>query len=163
MVCVWLRGFGPGVAEVISCAAVLHVMQVFKDGAVPTLENVFSGYCGAILAYGQTGTGKTHTMQGYDKDPNGPGRGIIPRCADYIFGRINKTPDTDYRVTISFVQIYLDKLQDLFKPDAPEISINPETERVELPGIVQYEVFQLSLMLCTRSHPFAPQNCVLRT
>eukprot|EP00667_Euglena_gracilis_P001535 EG_transcript_1535 len=114
--------------------------QVFKDGAVPTLENVFSGYCGAILAYGQTGTGKTHTMQGYDKDPNGPGRGIIPRCADYIFNRISKTSDTQFRVYISFVQIYLDKLQDLFRPDAPEININPETERVELPGITSIDV-----------------------
>jgi len=114
--------------------------QVFKEGAIPTLENVFSGYCGAILAYGQTGTGKTHTMQGYDKDPNGPNRGIIPRCADYIFARMAKNPDQQYRVTLSFVQIYLDKLQDLFRPDAPEISINPETERVELPGITVVEV-----------------------
>jgi len=38
---------------------------IFREAALATLENVFKGYCGAIMAYGQTGTGKTHTMQGY--------------------------------------------------------------------------------------------------
>lgn len=93
-------------------------------------------------------------MQVADKDPNGPGRGIIPRCADYIFNRISKTSDTQFRVYISFVQIYLDKLQDLFRPDAPEININPETERVELPGITSIDVCSF-LLLPPRptSHP----------
>eukprot|EP00996_Jenningsia_fusiforme_P001714 NODE_257_length_2584_cov_22.956213_g235_i0.p1 GENE.NODE_257_length_2584_cov_22.956213_g235_i0~~NODE_257_length_2584_cov_22.956213_g235_i0.p1 ORF type:complete len:718 (-),score=167.08 NODE_257_length_2584_cov_22.956213_g235_i0:329-2482(-) len=113
---------------------------IFKVAAVPTLENVFNGYCGAVLAYGQTGTGKTHTMQGYDKTAEGDERGIIPRCADYIFNKIKKTPNYAFTVKMCFVQIYLDKLQDLFKPEAPEISINPETERVELPGITEHIV-----------------------
>eukprot|EP00906_Rhabdomonas_costata_P020855 RCo030341 len=109
--------------------------QVFKDAALPTLENVFSGYCGAVLAYGQTGTGKTHTMQGYADELGTEERGIIPRAADYIFARAAKQSDMNFEISMSFVQIYLDKLQDLFRPDAPEVNINPETERVELPGI----------------------------
>eukprot|EP00906_Rhabdomonas_costata_P035300 RCo049604 len=114
--------------------------QLFREAAIPTLENVFKGYCGAVMAYGQTGTGKTHTMQGYDKSLEGDDRGIIPRCAEYIFTRILKETAYNCKVSLMFVQIYLDKLQDLFKPEAPEVSINPETERVELPGITEKEV-----------------------
>jgi len=36
-------------------------------------------------------------------------------------------------ISISAVQIYLDKLQDLFQPEAPELNITPDTERVEMP------------------------------
>ena len=28
--------------------------MLFREAALPTLENVFSGYCGAVVAYGQT-------------------------------------------------------------------------------------------------------------
>ena len=85
--------------------------HIFRDSALPTLENVFKGYCGAIMAYGQTGTGKTHTMQGYDKTVEGDERGIIPRAADYIFSRSSKDPHYKTEISISMVQIYLDRLQ----------------------------------------------------
>ena len=35
---------------------------VFKKAALPIIESVLAGYNGTIFAYGQTGTGKTHTM-----------------------------------------------------------------------------------------------------
>jgi hypothetical protein len=109
--------------------------HIFRDAALPTLENVFKGYCGAIMAYGQTGTGKTHTMQGYDKTSEGDERGIIPRAADYIFSRAQKETAYKFEISLSMVQIYLDKLQDLFAPEAPELNITPDTERVEMPGL----------------------------
>jgi len=36
--------------------------RVFKQAALPIIESVLEGYNGTIFAYGQTGTGKTHTM-----------------------------------------------------------------------------------------------------
>eukprot|EP00906_Rhabdomonas_costata_P020944 RCo030468 len=114
--------------------------QLFREAAIPTLENVFEGYCGAVMAYGQTGTGKTHTMQGYAPTMGLEERGIVPRCAEYIFGRLAQNRAVRASIRISFVQIYLDKLQDLFKPEAPEVMINPESLRVELPGITEHEV-----------------------
>ena len=33
---------------------------------MPILNNVIDGFNGTIMAYGQTSSGKTHTMQGYD-------------------------------------------------------------------------------------------------
>ena len=41
------------------------------------LTDVLSGYNGTIFAYGQTSSGKTHTMEGIIDDPNM--QGIIPR------------------------------------------------------------------------------------
>ena len=40
-------------------------------------SDVLSGYNGTIFAYGQTSSGKTHTMEGIIDDPNM--QGIIPR------------------------------------------------------------------------------------
>ena len=80
-------------------------------------------------------------MQGYAPQLGQEQKGIIPRCADYIFSRIEKSdPIFKFTVSLNFVQIYLDKLQDLFQPEAPEVTINPETERVELPGITEHVV-----------------------
>ena len=38
--------------------------NIFKQAALPIIESVLEGYNGTIFAYGQTGTGKTHTMEG---------------------------------------------------------------------------------------------------
>jgi kinesin family protein 3/17 len=38
--------------------------SIFKKAALPIIESVLQGYNGTIFAYGQTGTGKTHTMAG---------------------------------------------------------------------------------------------------
>lgn len=41
---------------------------VFNETALPIIESVMQGYNGTIFAYGQTGTGKTHTMEGTGDD-----------------------------------------------------------------------------------------------
>jgi len=38
--------------------------EIYDDAALPIVHNVFEGYNGTIFCYGQTGTGKTHTMEG---------------------------------------------------------------------------------------------------
>ena len=49
------------------------------------LPDVLSGYNGTIFAYGQTSSGKTHTMEGVINDPGL--QGIIPRLVEHpIFG-----------------------------------------------------------------------------
>ena len=44
--------------------------QVYKETAFPIVESVLEGYNGTIFAYGQTGTGKTFTMEGKVKEKN---------------------------------------------------------------------------------------------
>ena len=52
---------------------------IFEQTALPILESIMEGYNGAIFAYGQTGTGKTYTMEGNDNETD---KGIIPRLID---------------------------------------------------------------------------------
>ena len=58
---------------------------------------------GTIFAYGQTGTGKTFTMEGVRSEPNL--RGIIPNSFAHIFGFISKLDgDTKYVLLLSDIQ-----------------------------------------------------------
>ena len=61
-------------------------VEIYDSCAAHIIENVLEGYNGTIFAYGQTGTGKTHTMTGYDKSPEEAG--IMPRSFQDIFKRI---------------------------------------------------------------------------
>lgn len=38
--------------------------NIYTEASAPIIANVLEGYNGTIFAYGQTGTGKTHTMTG---------------------------------------------------------------------------------------------------
>lgn len=58
-------------------------VNIFKLCTMPILESVIEGYNGTIFAYGQTGTGKTFTMEGVVKDENL--MGMTPRTFRYIF------------------------------------------------------------------------------
>ena len=68
---------------------------VFQKAALPIIESVLEGYNGTIFAYGQTGTGKTHTMEG-DKN-NLDERGIIPRTFEHVFKSIEGSHSIAYR------------------------------------------------------------------
>lgn len=60
--------------------------SIFKQAALPIIESVLEGYNGTIFAYGQTGTGKTHTMEGLKNNPKE--LGIIPRTFAHLFKSI---------------------------------------------------------------------------
>uniref|UniRef100_A0A3Q2XA68 Kinesin family member 5A n=1 Tax=Hippocampus comes TaxID=109280 RepID=A0A3Q2XA68_HIPCM len=60
--------------------------QVYNTCAKHIVKDVLGGYNGTIFAYGQTASGKTHTMEGNLHDPQG--MGIIPRIAEDIFEHI---------------------------------------------------------------------------
>uniref|UniRef100_A0A8C9ZZ58 Kinesin-like protein n=1 Tax=Sander lucioperca TaxID=283035 RepID=A0A8C9ZZ58_SANLU len=61
-------------------------IQVYNTCAKQIVKDVLGGYNGTIFAYGQTSSGKTHTMEGNLHDPQG--MGIIPRIAEDIFEHI---------------------------------------------------------------------------
>ena len=58
-------------------------VDVYNRVARPIVSNVLEGYNGTIFAYGQTGCGKSFSMQGIN-DP-ATQRGIIPRSFEHIF------------------------------------------------------------------------------
>lgn len=84
--------------------------EVYQSVAQSVVDDVVHGYNGTILAYGQTGAGKTHTLSSIKPECIG----IIPRAAQDIFQKI--TPDMD-EVRLSYLQIYCEQIQDLLKPE----------------------------------------------
>lgn len=71
---------------------------------------MLEGYNCTVFAYGQTGTGKTHTMEGQFDDAEQ--RGIIPRSVHLIFQQL-EDKKVDFSVKASYLEIYNEELGDL--------------------------------------------------
>lgn len=88
------------------------------ETSFPITQNVLEGYNGTIFAYGQTGTGKTHTMSGIDSDKGNEEkvfeeRGIMPRSFETIFKSISCGEGKKYLVRASYLEIYMENVHDL--------------------------------------------------
>ncbi|GKT26503.1 hypothetical protein ADUPG1_013378, partial [Aduncisulcus paluster] len=94
--------------------------DVFRVIGRPLLDDVLSGYNGCIMAYGQTGAGKTYTLSEL-----GSGRyGLIPQCCRELFSRIEaQRLFFDYTVHLSYLQIYMETIQDLLQPPSEPVNL----------------------------------------
>ena len=91
-------------------------VDVYNRVARPIVSNVLEGYNGTIFAYGQTGTGKTFTMEGDRAVPEL--KGIIPNSFAHIFGHISKSgDDKNFLVRVSYLEIYNEEVRDLLGKD----------------------------------------------
>lgn len=101
--------------------------DIYDDAVRPLVESVLRGFNGTIFAYGQTGTGKTYTMQGVSNDPEG--RGVIPNSFQHVFTQISRTQNQKYLVRSSYLEIYQEEIRDLLCKDNNkklELKENPE-------------------------------------
>ncbi|CAH6961886.1 kinesin-like protein KIF11 isoform X1 [Phodopus roborovskii] len=96
-------------------------IDVYRSVVCPILDEVIMGYNCTIFAYGQTGTGKTFTMEG-ERSPNeaytweeDPLAGIIPRTLHQIFEKLTDN-GTEFSVKVSLLEIYNEELFDLLSP-----------------------------------------------
>eukprot|EP01137_Pigoraptor_chileana_P035052 Opistho-2@28502 len=90
--------------------------DIYNDSVRPIVDSVLSGYNGTVFAYGQTGTGKTHTMEGPSRtDPDT--RGVIPNSFHHIFTDISRTHDIQFLVRASYLEIYKEDIRDLLGKD----------------------------------------------
>ncbi|XP_072413832.1 kinesin-like protein KIF11 [Chiloscyllium punctatum] len=106
-------------------------IDVYKSVVYPILDEVIMGYNCTIFAYGQTGTGKTFTMEGersqkeqytWEEDPLA---GIIPRTLHQIFERL-ASQGAEFSVKVSLLEIYNEELFDLLSP------ISDVSERLQM-------------------------------
>jgi len=99
--------------------------EVYQIAAVPAVESLEDGYNSTIFAYGQTGTGKTYTMEGFIYDYLSPSKGLIPRAIEDIFKYIenNSNSDTTFIIRVTYLQIYNESIDDLLKPEKRHLSI----------------------------------------
>uniref|UniRef100_A0A3Q2YCB9 Kinesin-like protein n=1 Tax=Hippocampus comes TaxID=109280 RepID=A0A3Q2YCB9_HIPCM len=113
--------FGPAAKQI----------DVYRSVVCPILDEVIMGYNCTIFAYGQTGTGKTFTMEG-ERSPDeqftweeDPLAGIIPRTLHQIFEKLSEN-GTEFSVKVSLLEIYNEELFDLLSPS------EDVTERLQL-------------------------------
>lgn len=85
--------------------------DVFDECAEDIVTKALTGYNGTILAYGQTGAGKTFTMTGSTEKFQH--RGIIPRAIQQIFREIREMREHSISVRISYLEIYNERMFDL--------------------------------------------------
>lgn len=93
------------------------------------MEDILNGYNGTVLAYGQTGAGKSYTMMGSDIEDN-ESRGIIPRIVEQMFSCIKTSPSNiEYTVRISYMEIYMERIRDLMMTANDNLSIHEDKTR----------------------------------
>jgi len=95
-------------------------LDVYRAVVEPLIGQVMQGYNCTVFAYGQTGTGKTFTMEGGDgrDDPNmtwenDPTSGIIPRALAQLFDELRVQQEAEFSVRVSFLELYNEEIFDL--------------------------------------------------
>ncbi|XP_072756938.1 kinesin-like protein Klp61F isoform X1 [Anoplolepis gracilipes] len=111
-------------------------IDVYNAIVNPLLEEVLAGYNCTVFAYGQTGTGKTFTMEGVSNDPtlhwqSDTTAGIIPRALSHLFDELRMLEVQEYTVRVSFLELYNEELFDLLSPnnDASKIRLYEDATR----------------------------------
>uniref|UniRef100_A0A8C8DCY5 Kinesin-like protein n=1 Tax=Oncorhynchus tshawytscha TaxID=74940 RepID=A0A8C8DCY5_ONCTS len=103
--------------------------QVYDACAKQIVKDVLGGYNGTIFAYGQTSSGKTHTMEGKLHDSQL--MGIIPRIARDIFDHIYSMDENlEFHIKVSYFEIYLDKIRDLLDVSKTNLAVHEDKNKV---------------------------------
>ncbi|NXX97641.1 KI21B protein, partial [Centropus bengalensis] len=106
--------------------------QIYTTCVGKLIEGCFEGYNATVLAYGQTGAGKTYTMgTGFDLNISEDEQGIIPRAIGHLFSGIEERKQAaqrhgvaapEFKVSAQFLELYNEEILDLFDssrdPDA---------------------------------------------
>uniref|UniRef100_A0A7N0T4M1 Kinesin-like protein n=1 Tax=Kalanchoe fedtschenkoi TaxID=63787 RepID=A0A7N0T4M1_KALFE len=108
----------------------------------PVVTSVMDGYNVCIFAYGQTGTGKTFTMEGTSEN-----RGVNYRTLEELFYlSYQRSGIMTYELYVSMLEVYNEKIRDLLVENSNEslkkleIKQTPEGTQ-EVPGLVEARVF----------------------
>ncbi|KAB1998330.1 hypothetical protein ES319_D12G081600v1 [Gossypium barbadense] len=113
-------------------------VDVFAD-ALPLVTSVLDGYNVCIFAYGQTGTGKTFTMEGTDQN-----RGVNYRTLEQLFHIAKERSETFmYNISVSVLEVYNEQIRDLLStsPTSKRLEIKQSAEGFHhVPGIVEAQV-----------------------
>ncbi|XP_031641022.1 kinesin-like protein Klp68D [Contarinia nasturtii] len=104
--------------------------SLYDEVVRPLVSSVLEGFNCCVFAYGQTGTGKTFTMEGIRSknvrasaidsigENNKELEGIIPRAFEQIWSNISRLENMNFLVAVSYLEIYMEELRDLLKPNS---------------------------------------------
>ncbi|KAK6136196.1 hypothetical protein DH2020_030087 [Rehmannia glutinosa] len=118
--------------------------RVYEAVAKPVVESVLDGYNGTVMAYGQTGTGKTYTLGRLGKE-DASERGIMVRAFEDILAGTSASDS----VEVSYLQLYMESIQDLLAPEKINIPIveDAKTGEVSAPGVERVKIRNLDHFL----------------
>ncbi|XP_013627960.1 PREDICTED: kinesin-like calmodulin-binding protein homolog [Brassica oleracea var. oleracea] len=109
----------------------------------PVIKSVIDGYNACIFAYGQTGTGKTFTMEGLPESP-----GIVPRAIKGLFKQVEES-NHKFVIKFSMLEIYMGNLRDLLVsqgtkpigPIPPSLLIHTDAKgEIDIDNLVTHKV-----------------------
>ncbi|XP_072229351.1 kinesin-like protein KIF22 [Leuresthes tenuis] len=108
--------------------------EVFLASVKPILPHILNGQNASVFAYGPTGAGKTHTMLGSPEQP-----GVIPRAVREVFNLVNAKDEDDgwdYKIGMSYLEIYNEKVLDLLSPNSHDLPIREDKDKnILIPGL----------------------------
>jgi hypothetical protein len=105
--------------------------DVFNQFIMPMVDSVMEGFNATVFAYGQSGSGKTHTMTGkLDVEEL---RGIIPRTFDHVFNVMREQqqahPGRTFGVSCTFVELYNGKIHDLLAKQQVPLTVKENKDK----------------------------------
>ncbi|KAG9397158.1 Kinesin motor domain [Carpediemonas membranifera] len=110
--------------------------EVFDAAAKDVLADVLKGYNSTIFAYGQTAAGKTYTMEGPEIHDDHL-QGVIARSVATIFDELEGSTNQDWSVTVSMLEIYMERIRDLLDLKDNLAIYESRTGSVNVPGATE--------------------------
>ncbi|CAK7342265.1 unnamed protein product [Dovyalis caffra] len=101
--------------------------HVYDVAAQHVVNGAMEGINGTIFAYGVTSSGKTHTMHGDQRSP-----GIIPLAVKDAFSIIQETPNREFLLRVSYLEIYNEVVNDLLNPAGQNLRIREDAQLYDL-------------------------------
>ena len=102
--------------------------ELYNFGVKEIIDGVLDGYNGTVLAYGQTSSGKTYTMEGLIDDESK--MGVIPRMINHVFNFIRNNNDIEFIMKASMVELYQEKIRDLIDTKRVNLNVRETPSRV---------------------------------
>ncbi|KAG8501236.1 hypothetical protein CXB51_003343 [Gossypium anomalum] len=125
--------------------------HVYDVAAQHVVSGAMEGINGTIFAYGVTSSGKTHTMHGDQRSP-----GIIPLAVKDAFSIIQETPNREFLLRVSYLEIYNEVVNDLLNPAGQNLRIREDAQGTFVEGVKEEVVLSpahaLSLMAAGEEH-----------
>ncbi|OMO73015.1 hypothetical protein CCACVL1_17494 [Corchorus capsularis] len=125
--------------------------HVYDVAAQHVVNGAMEGINGTIFAYGVTSSGKTHTMHGDQRSP-----GIIPLAVKDAFSIIQETPNREFLLRVSYLEIYNEVVNDLLNPAGQNLRIREDAQGTFVEGIKEEVVLSpahaLSLIAAGEEH-----------
>ncbi|KAE8577770.1 hypothetical protein XENTR_v10023044 [Xenopus tropicalis] len=113
--------------------------EIYMGSVCHILPHLLIGQNASVFAYGPTGAGKTHTMLGNPSQP-----GVIPRAVRDLLQMTrtaaggHENENWTYTITMSYVEIYQEKVMDLLEPKNKDLPIREDKDHnILIPGVTQ--------------------------